>query len=145
MAHAQKTIIIAAPLEVLYGVITDYRRYPEFIKEMEAAEVVSRNANRVKVRYTLHVVRRIVYVLEHEETPNHSLRWWLVESKWMKSSDGSWSLEDFGDGQTRATYAAGVQPKVFVPGRVATFLQGQMLTATLESFKIRAESLASTG
>jgi coenzyme Q-binding protein COQ10 len=142
MAQAQKTIDINAPSEVLYGIIVDYSRYPEFIKEMESAEIVGRNGNRVKVRYTLNVIKKISYVLEHEESPSRSLRWWLVESRWMKRSDGSWDLEDLGDGRTRATYTAAVDPRVLVPGRIARFFQGQMLNSTLEAFKRRAESLA---
>jgi len=138
---ATRTIIINAPIHTIYNVIVDYEKYPEFLKEMSSATIVSRNGNKTEVEFTIQVVKSIQYTLALEKIPNTGLRWWLVQSRWMKSSDGSWSLSDLGNGRTQAIYTAGVQARVFVPGKVSRFLQGQMLNATLDAFKKRSESL----
>jgi coenzyme Q-binding protein COQ10 len=143
MPEAKRTIIINAPASVLFKVITDYERYPEFLKEVEKIDVLSRSDGRARVRYTVNLIKRVQYTIDLTEIQHSSVRWTLVESGIMKFNDGGWALRDLGDGRTEATYGLEVRPKgVFVPKRIMSMLTDKSLPATLEAFKKRAEALA---
>lgn len=141
MPKAERQLIFDVPIDVLYGVIVDYSRYPEFLKEMEVVDVLERRENTLKIHYTINIIKRINYIIECEEVPNQIVRWRLLKSRWLKKSDGSWLLKDLGDGRTHVTYTIEVIPKVIVPKKVANFLQNQMLNTTLEAFQKRAKSM----
>ena len=58
VSAAVKTIEIDAPIERVYAVIVDYERYPEFLPEIERAEVVRRDGDVVEVAFSLNLIKR---------------------------------------------------------------------------------------
>lgn len=140
MAGAEKTIIINAPPNVVYDVIVDYEKYPEFLDEMDEVKILKRNGNVVDAEYTANVVKRVSYSLRLTGTPHTSVRWSLLKASFMKSNDGGWTLEDLGDGRTKATYGLEVRVSRLVPNRIVDMLTVKTLPKTLEAFKKRAES-----
>ncbi len=142
MPAAERTIIINTPVSVLYNVITDYEKYPEFLQEVSKVEIVSRAGNIVRAKYTVKLIKTISYVIDLTENENASVKWNLVESSIMKSNVGGWTLKDLGDGRTEATYGLDVVVKgLFVPGSIRTKLTEGTLPSTLEAFKRRAEGI----
>ena len=142
MPAAERTIIINTPVSVLYKVITDYEKYPEFLQEVSKVEIVSRTGNIVRAKYTVKLIKTISYVIDLTENENMSVKWNLVESSIMKSNVGGWTLKDLGDGRTEATYGLDVVVKgLFVPGSIRTKLTEGTLPSTLEAFKKRAEAM----
>ena len=142
MPAAERTIIINTPVSVLYKVITDYEKYPEFLQEVSNVEIVSRTGNIVRAKYTVKLIKTISYVIDLTENENASVKWNLVESSIMKSNVGGWTLKDLGDGRTEATYGLDVVVKgLFVPGSIRTKLTEGTLPSTLEAFKNRAEGI----
>ena len=142
MPAAEKTIIIDAPISVLYNVITDYEKYHEFLPEVVKVDVLSRTGNIVRAKYTAKMIKTINYVIDLTEIENSSIKWTLVESSIMKSNVGGWTLKDLGDGRTEATYSLNVTVKgIFVPSSIVHKLTEGTLPTTLENFKRRAESL----
>ena len=142
MPAAERTIIINTPVSVLYNVITDYEKYPEFLQEVSNVEIVSRTGNIVRAKYTVKLIKTISYVIDLTENENASVKWNLVESSIMKSNVGGWTLKDLGDGRTEATYGLDVVVKgLFVPGSIRTKLTEGTLPSTLEAFKRRAEGI----
>ena len=142
MAGAERTIIINAPPNVVYDVIVDYEKYPEFLAEIDDVRVLKRNGNVVDVEYTANVIKRVSYSLRLTGTPHTSVRWNLIKASFMKSNDGGWTLEDLGDGRTKATYGLEVRVSRLVPGKVVDMLTVNTLPKTLEAFKARAEGLS---
>lgn len=142
MAGATRSIEIEAPIQLVYDVIIDYERYPEFIADMEAVEVVRRDGDTVEASFQLNLIKRIHYTLELVGEPPHRVRWSLVTSKLFQTNDGGWELEEIGEGRTRATYSIDVGFGLAVPKAISNRLIGSSLPATLEAFKQRAESLA---
>ena len=143
MPGAQKSIIINTSPDVLFNVITDYEEYPTFLKEVEKIEIINRNDSRVRVRYTVSLIKKVQYTIDLVEDANTSVRWTLVESGLMKSNVGGWKLTDLGNGKTEATYDVDVVPKgLWVPKSIVNMLTNKSLPSTLEAFKRRAESLA---
>lgn len=56
---------------------------------------------------------------------------WVQEDGDLKSVEGSWELEDLGDGRTRATYRLEVDPgrilEIAIRGPVVGVLRGRMV------------------
>ena len=101
------TAEIEAPLEQVWEVIEDVESAPQWqggLKAMRALErdgdgraVLCESETDAKVRSVRSTVR-FAYQAPKRLT-------WTQEKGELKSVNGSWQLEDLGDGRTRATYA----------------------------------------
>jgi coenzyme Q-binding protein COQ10 len=138
MSRAEETIVIDAPLAKVYGLITDYERYPEFLPEMTSVSIVSRHDNVVVARFDLELMMRFSYTLRLQQDPPAAVRWTLESAGMMVANSGSWQLVAEGD-KTRATYVLEVELKGLIPKSVKDRLIGLTLPQTLERFKRRAE------
>jgi ribosome-associated toxin RatA of RatAB toxin-antitoxin module len=140
-----REIRIAAPIDRVWGVITDYGRYPEFLPGVVACRVVSAAGGERHVEYEVDfAIRRVRYVLAHREEPPRRVTWSLVSGDLLARSDGSWELAEDAGG-TLARYSVDVEiarpalvPR-FVVDRVADELARVQLPRTLEAFRTRAE------
>jgi ribosome-associated toxin RatA of RatAB toxin-antitoxin module len=143
-SSVSKEILIATSPEVLYDVIVDYDRYPEFVPSVKRCRT-SRNGGDVRVEYEVDLgLKKIRYTLRHHEERPHHVSWSLDSGDWMKVSNGSWDLAPEG-GQTRARYSVEVQiaKPPLVPQSVVDRLTDELtrvqLPRTLAAFKARAE------
>lgn len=144
MALVSEEVVVDATVEELFDVVVDYARYPEFVPGIKACRV--RDAGGEKhVEYELDLgLRRIRYVLRHEEERPRRVSWSLVSGEALKASSGSWELTPEGD-RTRARYSVDIQiakpplvPQV-VLDRMSDQLTKVQLPRTLQAFKARAE------
>ena len=141
MSGATRSIEIEAPINLLYDVIVDYEKYPEFLADMEKVTVVRQEGETVEAAFLLNLIKRISYTLELVGERPHKVRWSLVKSKLFQHNDGGWDLEEIGENRTRAAYTIDVGFGLAVPKAISNRLIGSSLPTTLESFKKRAESL----
>ncbi len=145
MAIVSREVIVGAPVERFYDLVVDYERYPEFVPGMRSVRVRKSGSDK-HVEYELDLgIRRIKYVLRHEEERPRRVAWSLVSGDMMKVSNGSWVLAPDG-AKTRAVYSVEIQitrpplvPQALVD-RVGDELTRIQLPKTLEAFKARAEA-----
>jgi len=145
MASASHSIEIAVPPDAFHRVIQDYARYPEFVPGIKACRPGAERAGVREVEYELDLgIKRVRYVLRHEELRPSRVSWSLVSGELMKVSNGSWELAAEG-GRTRARYSVEVHlakpplvPRA-VMERVGDELTKVQLPRTLQAFKERAE------
>ncbi|ATB34403.1 type II toxin-antitoxin system RatA family toxin [Melittangium boletus] len=141
MAGATRTIVINAPPDKLFDVITNYDKYGEFLPEVKKIWTSERKGNEVKVHYEVDVIKTIHYtILVKEERPTR-MSWTFVEGEVMKDNKGSWVLEPDGEGRTKATYTVDMALGALVPKAIVTKLAETSLPKMLDAFKRRAESL----
>jgi ribosome-associated toxin RatA of RatAB toxin-antitoxin module len=148
MAVVTKEVVVDVPVERFFDLVVDYARYPEFVPGIKACRVLDAAGGTKQVEYELDVgLKKIRYVLRHEETRPTRVAWSLVSGELMKVSNGSWTLADE-RGKTRATYAVEIQiskpplvPQAIID-RVSDELTRVQLPKTLEAFKSRAERKA---
>ena len=142
MPGAEKTIEIDAPPEVVFGIITDYEKYPQFLSDVKKVKVLERGDGYAIMEQTLSVVKEVTMTLRLTETPHTAVSWVTQSgSRMLKKNDGRWKLEDLGNGRTRATYGLDVEVGgIWVPKSVVNGLTGTTLPKTLEAFKKRAEA-----
>jgi len=140
MPGTQQDIQIAVSPEDFFAVISDYERYPEFLDEMEATTVLSRNDGVVDAQFTVNLVKRVTYTLTLVERAPLGITWSLKEGP-FKVSNGRWTLERLPNGHTRALYEVEVKVAAFVPKSISSRIVGKTVPALLASFKARAEQL----
>lgn len=128
MAHmgGSESAEIDAPIEAVWAVVEDVLTAPEWQGGLVAIRPLERDADGrptlvesesdIKVRHVKTQVR-----FSYEPPTRLS---WVQEKGDLKSVEGSWTLDDLGDGRTRATYALDSDP-----GRVL----GMLLRGPVES------------
>ncbi len=139
MAEASRTIVIDAPIEKVFQTISDYDHYAEFLPEVKRIHTSDRKGNEVKVHYEVEVMKTIRYTLKMQEHAPNRVQWTFVEGEVMKDNHGSWTLEEAGEGKTKATYSIEMKLGALVPNTIVKALVENSLPKMLDAFKKRAE------
>jgi carbon monoxide dehydrogenase subunit G len=140
------TAEVDAPLEEVWALIEDVEAAPQWqggLKSVQALErdadgraIVCESQSDAKVRTVSSTVR-----FSYEAPTRLS---WVQEKGELKSVEGSWELEDLGDGRTRATYALEVELGrvlgMLIRGPLVDMLRGMLVGARAGELKTRAEA-----
>lgn len=141
MAKAVQSIDINASLKDCYSVITDYEKYPSFLKEVSEVSIDHKSGHIVEVTFSLHLIKKFSYTLKMIGEPHDKITWTFVKGELMKDNKGDWLLQDLGGSVTKATYSIDVSLGLLVPGAISKMLIGSNLPSMLKSFKERIEGL----
>jgi ribosome-associated toxin RatA of RatAB toxin-antitoxin module len=139
------TAEIDAPLHEVWAVVEDVVSAPEWqggLKDMESLErdgdghvTLAGSTSDAKVR-TITSTVRFAY-------DGPSRLDWRQEKGELKSVEGSWELEDLGDGRTRATYHLevdlGRMLSLVIRGPLVDLLRNQLVSARAKELKQRVE------
>lgn len=127
------SIEIEAPIDAVYAVASDVEGSRRWQPEIEVTECTERDSqgNQVLVHMETDTkVRRFSSEMRfsYEEPDRVS---WVQEEGDLKAVEGSWELEDLGNGRTRATYWLEVDPGrkfgLVMRGPVVGILRGKMV------------------
>jgi ribosome-associated toxin RatA of RatAB toxin-antitoxin module len=131
--------IDASPAQVM-AVIADFEHYPEWVDSMKSAEVLSSSAGKAEtVRMVLdHPLVKDDYVLAYQWQPS-TVSWHLVEGTLLKAMDGSYVLEQRGDGTT-VTYKLAVEVNLPMIGMFRRKAEKTIIDGALKGLKRRVES-----
>lgn len=140
MAGATKSIVIDAPMETVFDVLTAYEEYPEYLAEAKSVKTSNRSGNTVEVHYEVDVIKRISYSLKMTEERPSKLSWTFIKGEFMKDNKGSWLLEPAGEGKTKATYTVEMALGALVPKTIVNALVETNLPKMLEATRKRAEA-----
>lgn len=140
------SIEIDAPIERVYAVAADVENSPRWQPEIKRAEVIERDAagNQVLVHTETDAkVRTLQADLRFSYDEPTGLQWTQEEGD-LKAVDGSWLLEDLGDGRTRATYSMtvdlGRMLGMVIRGPLVGVLRGQLVESMPGKLKAYVES-----
>ena len=136
---------INAPIDEVWAIVADVVSAPEWqdgLKDVDELErdgqgrvVLVESSSDAKVR----TIKSIVRFDYDEPTRLH----WKQEKGELKSVEGSWDLEDLGDGRTRATYSLevdlGRMLGMVIRGPMVDALRGQLVNARAGELQARAE------
>jgi len=147
MAHmgGSATEEIEAPLAEVWAVVEDVLSAPDWqggLVEINALErdgegrpTLVESVNDIKVR---HVKTRVRFAYDGPTTLS-----WKQEKGDLKSVEGSWTLEDLGDGRTRATYTLDADPGrvlgMVIRGPVEAGVRAMLVNARPGELKKRVE------
>jgi hypothetical protein len=138
--HGSARTEIEAPIDLVYAIAADVEGSPRWQPDIKVAECIERDGEEqtlvhmetdAKVR-TLGADMRFSY-----ERP--TLISWTQEEGELKSVEGSWELEDLGDGRTSATYSLevdlGRMLGMVIRGPLVGVLRGQLIDSMPEKLK----------
>jgi ribosome-associated toxin RatA of RatAB toxin-antitoxin module len=92
MREMSRTSLVARLPAVLYRLVDDIERYPEFVPGCTAAEVLERSAQQVIARLTVRRgLLRAQFTTRNRLQPEHSVQMQLVEGP-FKVLEGSWQF-----------------------------------------------------
>jgi carbon monoxide dehydrogenase subunit G len=137
---------IEAPIAQVWEVVEDVLAAPKWqggLKDMQELErdadghvALAESSSDAKVR-TLKSTVRFAYIAPTRLD-------WRQEKGELKSVDGSWELEELGEGRTRATYRLDVELGrmlgMVIRGPLVDVLRGQLVAARADELKKRVES-----
>ena len=126
------SVEIDAPLEQVWAVVEDVMTAPEWQGGLDGMSALERDAEDrptlVETENDIKVKRIKAHVRFDYEGPTRLS--WTQEKGDMKSVEGSWELEDLGNGRTNATYNLDADP-----GRVlGLVIRGPVEAATRAIF-----------
>jgi ribosome-associated toxin RatA of RatAB toxin-antitoxin module len=137
---------IDAPVDEVWAVVEDVLTAPDWQGGLVAMSALERDAdgrptlveteNDIKVRHVKTQVR-----FRYEPPTQLS---WTQEKGDLKSVEGSWTLEDLGEGRTRATYTLDSDPGrvlgMLIRGPVEAAIRAMLVNARPGELKGRVES-----
>jgi uncharacterized protein YndB with AHSA1/START domain len=137
---------IDAPIEEVFEVAADIEGSPRWQPEIKLARCLEHDADgrQVLVRTETDAkAKRIGANLRFEYEHPTTIRWHQEEGD-LKSVEGSWQLEDLGDGRTRATYEMtvdlGRMLGMLIRGPLVGVLRGQIVESMPGKLKGFVES-----
>lgn len=140
MAGANRTIVINAPIEKVFSVVSDLESYPKFLPEVKKIHITRESPDTVVADYEVDMVKRVKYTLRLKSEAPRRLSWTWVRGEFMKDNQGSWALEPLSPTQTQVTYTIEVTLGALVPKSMVNALVDTQLPKMLEAFKARAEA-----
>lgn len=139
MASAERTEVFDVERERVFKVLSNLETYPDFMTGVENVEVLETNGNEIKARYDLNVIKKFSYVMNHTIEEPGRISWKFVEGDLIKRSEGSWELNDLGDGKTEVKYSIDIDFKVMVPGMISKKLVSSNLPSMMKAVQEKAK------
>jgi uncharacterized membrane protein len=144
--RGERTVEIAAALDVVFAVAADIERAPEWQASLRDVEVLERDAERRPSSVETESdakVRVIRARLRFEYEPLSVISWEQVRGD-VKALNGWWRLEDLGSSRTRATYGLEVDPGrmlgMLLRGPAEEKVREFLVGGAAEGLKERAEA-----
>ena len=93
-----------------------------------------------RVEYTLNLIKKFRYILALKHTAPNKVSWSFESGDIFKVNEGSWQLDDLGDGKTSVTYDLTIEVKGFAPKTLVKSLTEKNLPAMLEAYHQQAKA-----
>jgi len=136
--RAERSTDIEAPPQACFDALVDFQSYPEWQSAVRSAEVLE-EGDAVRVAFEIDAkVKKVNYVLDYHLDGPERLSWDYVEGD-VKAIEGEYRLEPLDGGGTLATYELGIDPGMWVPGKVISVLRDQVMKGSVEELKQRVE------
>ncbi len=140
------TAEINAPIDEVWKLVEDVEKAPDWqggLKDIEALERDAEGRATLVESSSDAKVRTIKSTVRFSYAGPTRLSW-TQEKGEMKSVEGSWELEDLGDGRTRATYALEVEMgrmlSMVIRGPLVDALRGMLVSARAGELKQTIEN-----
>lgn len=146
--QATEHMVVAAPPEQCFAVVSDVERYTEWAADIKEVIVGRRDAEGRPLEVTFRAGafgRSTSYTLgyDYSEAPRR-LAWKQTAGDLTSKLDGDYRFEPAGDGGTEVTYTLEVELRVPLPGFIKRRAQSRIMHTALEELKARVESSLTT-
>ena len=142
--RARRSVVVGAPPEVVYDVVYDVERYPEWTSELKSVAVHERDADGRPLEVEFRAAafgRSTTYTLRYDYSrAPELLSWFQTAGDLTESLKGQYRFEAAGAG-TKVTYDLEVELMVPIPAFVKARAAQRIQVQALRELKARAESL----
>jgi ribosome-associated toxin RatA of RatAB toxin-antitoxin module len=139
MPEFRKSLVVQAKPEVVWGAITDFPSYGQFITELRGADVEREGDGEATVLFTIVLpIREVTYRLQYTLTPSSRLAWTMVDSNTLTGNEGEWQLDSEGEG-TRIAYRHKIGFPMWMAWAVSDADFTKEMDKTLTKFKTFVE------
>ncbi len=141
-----QSIVVAAPPSEVAAVITDFRRYPEWVSAVKSVEVIEEyeDGYASEVSFVLDAgVLKDSYTLRYTYSNDHRrIEWTLAESSQIqKAQRGSYDIQANSDGTSTVVYELSVELAIPMLGMLRRKAEKMIMDTALKELKKRVESL----
>lgn len=141
--RARRSIVVAAPPEVVYDVVADVERYGEWTSELKSVTVLERDADGrpLEVEFRAGAFgRSATYTLRYDYArAPREIEWRQVDGDLTSVLDGRYRFDPV-EGGTRVTYDLAVELRVPIPAFVRARAASRIQAQALDELRARAES-----
>lgn len=135
----ERELLLEAPIERAFEVITKLDDYPQFVQGTENVRSYRENGV-LYADFTVNVIKKIHYTLEFSLIEPTDVEWHMLKGEMFKRNSGAWRLKEESPNLTRAVYQVDVQFGWAVPKKIIQKLTETQLPDLMEAFKKRIES-----
>ncbi len=142
--RTESSITIAAEAAMIMDVIADLEQYPEWtsgVLEVEILTVFEDTGRPAEARFVIDQSGiKDDYGLEYEWFGDESVSWTLGRAgSLMKAMDGTYLLNDLGEGLTEVVYQLAVDVKIPMLGMIKRKAEKVIVDTALKGLKTRVE------
>lgn len=140
--QASSSTVMRADKATIMGVIADFGSYPDWSQFLKQVEVVEDGpgGRASRVRFTMDAgVVKDTYVNSYTWHGDDRVDWVMVEGRALKSQEGSYILDDRGDGTTEVTYRLAVELNMPMLGMFRRKAEKVIMDTALKELKKRVE------
>ena len=145
---ATERMVVAAPPEQCFAVVSDIERYTDWVGDIKEVTVQSRDAEGRPSEVAFRAGafgRSTSYTLSYDyAAAPQALAWKQTAGDLTSKRDGRYSFERAADGSTEVTYTLEVELRVPLPGFIKRRAQSRIMHTALEELKARVESSLTT-
>jgi len=139
--------VVRAPVEKVWGILTDYAGHPRFYPRVVSAEVMKASAGYALVRYVVAIgFLSFTFTMDKYQDPeSHHIRWQLAPgypNRLFRENSGYWQV-DHRDGASLVTY--GLAVRTVLPGFLTRTAERDSLIDTIAGLRRLAEAPESAG
>lgn len=142
--QSTQSIVMDADREQIMEIIGDFDAYPQWAGSVKSADVASADENgwAERVDFVLDAgVIKDEYTLEYDwDGYPDAVSWHLVKGSMQKAQQGSYALQDLGDGTTKVTYTLSVDLAIPMIGMMKRKAEKVIMDTALKELKKRVES-----
>ena len=140
--RATESITVNAAPETIYGVVTDFEHYADWVSDLKRIEVVTRDdqGRALEVEFRAAAFgRSTIYTLHYDyaKAPGE-LSWRQFQGDLTKTLNGRYRFESDGD-ETKVTYDLEVELLVPIPTFIKSRAAYRIQTQALRELKAQAE------
>ena len=134
---------IDAPLDVIWTVLTDFERYPDWARDVKQVTILERDSEGRGAQVEFRAAglgKSFRYTLQYDysQLPTE-FSWELVEGEGLRRLDGSYRFEPE-DASTRVHYELAVDIAIPLPGLIKRRAAGMIMGTALKELKKAVES-----
>ncbi|MCK4177330.1 SRPBCC family protein [Aciditerrimonas ferrireducens] len=134
--QAVQRMVVSADPEACFAVVADVERYPEWVADVKAVQVESRDEEGRPAVVAFRAAafgRSTSYRLRYDS-------WSQLDGDLTSRMDGSYTFRPLPEGGTEVTYSLEVALRVPLPGFIKRRAQSRIVHAALAELKSRVES-----